>query len=673
MQDNNYQICMDKLVSTGFIAMNKILVTKLGVVETLFLSALMDKHKYFLKKNIVINDDDFFYFIRDDMEQEFGVTVEQQKRVSPKMAKLGLIEIKMMGSPYRKYFKINYEKIYSLFMSGNNKSQQEMELDRIEEEEKLKKANNRMIAYRILVFSCLLRLPFVMVNKILLCSLGVMEAFYLSIMIDKYAYFFKENKLDKEGLFYLARTAVQKEYTISSCQQTRLLRDLSASGLLQSRLQGMPCQLYYHLDFNRIREALELNEVNFRKKRTVTLNATTLAACNIVLSTVGDNSLPNENDSYCLEEMSFPERGFDFAGVNPSNLPVSNPETINDSGRMLSHEDIRKEDSMALGKVEKSSGLYSYWDSKSYSFESSVSNIVYITGKKDNDSADYQAFFCPVKACLSKMPRPVFRFATTINRSKTKDQYQKKEEECQIKPIDLQYNTQKLQNLLSSPDDPVPQFYLGTDNNKESIDNIKIEMVLENQISKDKDNKDNSAKQIKEEKELDPVLIIRKLKKYGLKDNQIENIKRTKDPKQVLLCLDELEWVLTNKPHKCTNTATYLNGLLFKDWAFHEMEKTALNQIQDMEKETIFYIEDNANHKMVCRYEAYTKEQYDLFFKALDVSKQMEISLEVDEKLKNQKNSRFNAFKVEFYRNEILRTEYHVDMMSFEEWKRTAL
>jgi len=90
----------------SFLAINKTLIQKLGLMEAIILSAYIDKHIYFQNKGYKNNG--WFYFIHSDMKKQLCIaesTIRKYKRI---LIKNKILRIKTEGIPSKEWVKINF-------------------------------------------------------------------------------------------------------------------------------------------------------------------------------------------------------------------------------------------------------------------------------------------------------------------------------------------------------------------------------------------------------------------------------------------------------------------------------------------------------------------------------------------------------------------------------------
>ena len=98
------------LSSSAFLIVNKHIAKEIGLKATILLSDLISKEQYF--------EDDWFFNTESNITQDTTLTPYQQRNALKTLLKYQIIEVKRMGVPAKKHFKINEEQVIKLL---NNK------------------------------------------------------------------------------------------------------------------------------------------------------------------------------------------------------------------------------------------------------------------------------------------------------------------------------------------------------------------------------------------------------------------------------------------------------------------------------------------------------------------------------------------------------------------------
>jgi len=90
---------------------------------------------------------------------------------------------------------------------------------------------------------------FLLVSKPLIKQLGLEAAAWIADMLSKFDYFEKREMIDKNGWFYNTQQNIKDDTSITVSAQTRIIRELQDSGILEFEKRGIPSRNYYRFDF----------------------------------------------------------------------------------------------------------------------------------------------------------------------------------------------------------------------------------------------------------------------------------------------------------------------------------------------------------------------------------------------------------------------------------------
>jgi len=120
---------LDLLRSDGSIVVNKKLAHEIGLPEAVIYSELVSLYKYWSNREKLV-DNKWFYCTANNLEKNTALKRKPQDRAITKLERMGLIEVKKMGLPAKRYFAIT-NKIHDLFLNGTNKNVQKGQSDNI--------------------------------------------------------------------------------------------------------------------------------------------------------------------------------------------------------------------------------------------------------------------------------------------------------------------------------------------------------------------------------------------------------------------------------------------------------------------------------------------------------------------------------------------------------------
>ena len=102
----------------------------------------------------------------------------------------------------------------------------------------------------------------IQINKKVLLTLKLEEAFFLSYLIDQYKYFEKEGKLRQDGSFYASNMDIALYTTFNNSQIARVKKAGLEKELFRISLEDSRTKSYYYLNFDKILEMIETEKSN---------------------------------------------------------------------------------------------------------------------------------------------------------------------------------------------------------------------------------------------------------------------------------------------------------------------------------------------------------------------------------------------------------------------------
>lgn len=102
----------DLLSISGYIQVNKKLIKLLGLHEAILIGELCSEYIYYRDLNKL--DNDFFFSTRENIEDNTGLNEHYQRKAFSHLKELNLIIIERKGLPSKNYYKICFEKLYSM-------------------------------------------------------------------------------------------------------------------------------------------------------------------------------------------------------------------------------------------------------------------------------------------------------------------------------------------------------------------------------------------------------------------------------------------------------------------------------------------------------------------------------------------------------------------------------
>lgn len=104
------------LSTDNFITVNRTLIKELGLEEAVIIGELASEHLYWESREEL--QDGFFYSTIENVYDRTGLTAYQQRTALNNLESAGLVEVKRMGMPAKRYIRINEAELLKVF---NNK------------------------------------------------------------------------------------------------------------------------------------------------------------------------------------------------------------------------------------------------------------------------------------------------------------------------------------------------------------------------------------------------------------------------------------------------------------------------------------------------------------------------------------------------------------------------
>lgn len=109
----------------------------------------------------------------------------------------------------------------------------------------------------------LLSQNFLIVNKNLLSVLGPCPTLLLSLLIDKESYWVDKGEA-RDGWFFKLAEEIEEELSLSDHDRRNCIKKLEFCGLIHTKRVGVPCKLYYKINWGAIEKLLDGNGVKNR-------------------------------------------------------------------------------------------------------------------------------------------------------------------------------------------------------------------------------------------------------------------------------------------------------------------------------------------------------------------------------------------------------------------------
>jgi hypothetical protein len=113
MVDFNSSLIGQIVATNNYLIIHRGIALHLGFPAAIWISYMAYKWNYF-KENDKLTEDGYFYFTQKDMEEEIGLSPFQQNQAIEEFKKHGIVNVKEMGMPKKKYYRLDIMKAVKL-------------------------------------------------------------------------------------------------------------------------------------------------------------------------------------------------------------------------------------------------------------------------------------------------------------------------------------------------------------------------------------------------------------------------------------------------------------------------------------------------------------------------------------------------------------------------------
>lgn len=106
--------------SKNYIAVNKTLVRKYGLIEAILLGELASESEYWEQEGQK-TEDGFFYSTVANVEEATTLSDSQQRKAITSLKEKGVLDISIRGLPAKRFFKLNEQMLLEILEDGQNK------------------------------------------------------------------------------------------------------------------------------------------------------------------------------------------------------------------------------------------------------------------------------------------------------------------------------------------------------------------------------------------------------------------------------------------------------------------------------------------------------------------------------------------------------------------------
>lgn len=119
------------LANDSYIIVNKDLIKKFGLEESIIIGDLASMYLY-LKKEDRLNDDGFFFYSVEAMQENTSLTDYQQRKALEHLKNLGIVDICRREMPAKRFIKLDIESLESKILRTSSQKTKEQEVKKLE-------------------------------------------------------------------------------------------------------------------------------------------------------------------------------------------------------------------------------------------------------------------------------------------------------------------------------------------------------------------------------------------------------------------------------------------------------------------------------------------------------------------------------------------------------------
>ncbi len=119
------------LASDNYIIVNKELIKRLGLEESIIVGDLASMYLYLSKEN-KLGDDGFFFYTIEAMQENTSLSDYQQRKALENLKNKGIIEIQRREIPAKRFIKLDIEKLEEIFLRTSSQKTKELDIEKFE-------------------------------------------------------------------------------------------------------------------------------------------------------------------------------------------------------------------------------------------------------------------------------------------------------------------------------------------------------------------------------------------------------------------------------------------------------------------------------------------------------------------------------------------------------------
>jgi hypothetical protein len=109
------KIALEIFRTDAFLAINKKLIQKVGIIKAAYIANLVDKYKYFRDRGMLTEDGGFFLTYEEQTKQ-LGLSEHQLRTCKKEFIEAGILSTKMRGVPRKEFYFIDFGELLSQFI-----------------------------------------------------------------------------------------------------------------------------------------------------------------------------------------------------------------------------------------------------------------------------------------------------------------------------------------------------------------------------------------------------------------------------------------------------------------------------------------------------------------------------------------------------------------------------
>lgn len=109
------KIALEIFRTDAFLAINKKLIQKVGIIKAAYIANLVDKYKYFRDRGMLTEDGGFFLTYEEQTKQ-LGLSEHQLRTCKKEFIEAGILNTKMRGVPRKEFYFIDFGELLSQFI-----------------------------------------------------------------------------------------------------------------------------------------------------------------------------------------------------------------------------------------------------------------------------------------------------------------------------------------------------------------------------------------------------------------------------------------------------------------------------------------------------------------------------------------------------------------------------